>query len=419
MHYDRRGLRVTTESAAAIADLDRATRSILAHRRDAGTHLGRALASDPDLAIAHVVMGFAQMLLARGELVTTARRHAAEARRCLEARGGTAREKALTRSLELWLAGAMEASAAHLEHALRADPLDALAFKICYSVRFMLGDVSGMRRATEIARRTWSGSVPDYGFIEGCHAFALEESGELDEAERIGRLALVHEPEDAWGCHSVAHVYETRGDALGGAAWLGRRRSDFSELNNLARHLAWHEALFRLTLGDREGVLALYDREIRNERTDDYRDIANAASLLWRLERQRVGVGDRWEELADLAAARIQDSALVFARLHYLMCLRAAGRVSELAEMLACMRREARLPRTTQARVLAAVGLPLGELIADPLGMGSEPAAWPGVLRLGRIGGSRVQRAVFHMILADAVAPDTGSRAPITPAKAA
>src|SRR5438477_8343714 len=112
MQYDRRGLAVTTDSAAAVGHIDQATRSILAHRRDAGVHLGLALAVDPGLVVGHCVVGFAQMMLGRGELVVTARAEASEARCGLAARGGTAREKALVQALELWIAGAMEASAA-------------------------------------------------------------------------------------------------------------------------------------------------------------------------------------------------------------------------------------------------------------------------------------------------------------------
>jgi hypothetical protein len=49
-----------------------------------------------------------------------------------------------------------------------------------------------------------------------------------------------------------------------------------------------------LDLGRYDAVLDLYDTEIRAERTDDYRDISNATSLLMRLELDGIEVGDRW-----------------------------------------------------------------------------------------------------------------------------
>jgi hypothetical protein len=195
-------------------------------------------------------------------------------------------------------------------------------------------------------------------------------------------------------------VFETQGEAASGLAWLARRRRGFTRLNNFFRHLAWHEALFRLARGEFDAVLALYDGELRAERTDDYRDVANAASLLWRLERRGIRAGDRWEELADIAERRVQDSALVFASLHYLLSLKGAGREPVIAEMLARMRRGAGAKDDTQSRILSEVGLPLAEIVAAPERIGDEAAAIG--VRLARIGGSGAQRQVFHMVLADA-----------------
>ena len=76
-----------------------------------------------------------------------------------------------------------------------------------------------------------------------------------------------------------------------------------------------------MTLARYDAALALYDAEIRAEKTDDYRDISNAASLLSRLELEGVDVGDRWEELAVLAEKRTEDGCLAFADLHYMLAL--------------------------------------------------------------------------------------------------
>ncbi|NRB36802.1 MAG: archaeosortase/exosortase family protein, partial [Rhodobacteraceae bacterium] len=79
----------------------------------------------------------------------------------------------------------------------------------------------------------------------------------------------------------------------------------------------WHKALLLLDQGDNDAVLALYDEQVRSEKTDDYRDFSNASSLLMRLELEGVSVGDRWEELAALAETRTDDGCLIFADLHY------------------------------------------------------------------------------------------------------
>jgi hypothetical protein len=58
---------------------------------------------------------------------------------------------------------------------------------------------------------------------------------------------------------------------------------------------------------------------------DLYIDVQNAASMLFRLERQGVEVGDRWIELADKAEARIGDFPSVFTVPHWMMALAAAS----------------------------------------------------------------------------------------------
>jgi tetratricopeptide (TPR) repeat protein len=402
MHNDRRGVAVTTESAAAVSHLDEAIGSFLGHRADACVHLDRALSADPGLALGHCLYGFAKMLLGRGELVDAARRHAAKMRASLALRGGTAREERLCRALAHWLDGDMEASAATLEQALVAEPLDALSFKLAHQLRFMLGDAVGMRLAAEKVLPHWRADVPDRGFILGCHAFALEETDALAEAERAGREALEIAPLDAWGCHAVAHVFEAKCRPADGLAWLAGHERRLSGLNNFAMHLAWHAALFHLARHDSDAALDLYDRKIRAQKTDDFRDIANAASLLWRLEIEGVAVGRRWEELADIAERRIGDGSLVFAQLHYMMCLLGSGRRTAASDMLAAMRRRAGEETGTQARVLAHVGLPMAKaLFCFASGDAHRAVALAGPLRdnLRHIGGSLAQRDIFERTL--------------------
>ena len=75
--------------------------------------------------------------------------------------------------------------------------------------------------------------------------------------------------------------------------------SAWSHCNNFRFHVWWHKALLHLDRGELDTALALYDAKIRDEKTDDYRDISNATSLLVRLELEGVNVGTRWQELAD------------------------------------------------------------------------------------------------------------------------
>uniref|UniRef100_UPI0019547FED hypothetical protein n=1 Tax=Enterobacter hormaechei TaxID=158836 RepID=UPI0019547FED len=85
-------------------------------------------------------------------------------------------------------------------------PRDLLAFKLSHALRFMGGDRAGMLAASTRFERRWSAATPGFGFVLGCHAFAIEETGDYATAERLGRRAVEIEPDDAWGIHAVSHV---------------------------------------------------------------------------------------------------------------------------------------------------------------------------------------------------------------------
>jgi len=404
MHQDRRGIAVTTSSAAACRHLDAAVSSVLAHRADANGHLVAALAADASFALAHCLSGFLLLVLGRAELAPAARRALRRARASLGRRGGTAREHALAAALDAWCSGEMELAAAILEASLATHPLDAMTAKLVHALRFMLGDALGMRRSIESILPAWSEDVPGFGFMLGCHAFALEETAALAAAEAAGRRALALEPEDVWACHAVAHVFDARDEPACGLAWIRAHSGRWCAVNNFARHLVWHEALFHLARKDRTAALALYDGVIREGTKDDYRDMANAAALLLQLERHGCSVGRRWEELADIAEHGARDRLLVFARLHDLLCLVSAGRWDAAYRGFAAMDVDARSSQGSQARLLAPVGLPMAKLILA----GSE-AALPGSTaqlrnEIARLGGSRAQRRTFEQILDDAMA---------------
>ena len=106
-----------------------------------------------------------------------------------------------------------------------------------------------------------------------------------------------------------------------------------------------------LDLGQTDAVLALYDGQIRCDRTDDYRDISNAASLLCRLELDGVDVGNRWEELAALAQNRTEDGSLIFADLHYLLALIGGDRGDARTALIGRIRRDAAVADTEMIEI--------------------------------------------------------------------
>jgi tetratricopeptide (TPR) repeat protein len=334
LQFDASGATVSLSNSAALPHWDRLIDAVFRHAAAAPAHLAAALAADPDFALARAVKGLMLLSLARAELRADAARELATARRLAEAMPLAERETCYIVALSEWLKDRPGRAAAALDRAIQLDPADALAAKLSHAVRFMMGDAQGMFAAARQHRALYGEDRPWSGYILGLESFAAEERAEFDLAERLGRRALELNPADTWARHAVAHVHEMTGRPREGLEWLAAGRPHSGGLNNFAFHLSWHEALFQIELGETGRALALYDSEVRAERTDDYRDIANAASLLQRLELAGVRVGDRWDELADIAARRIEDRCLVFADLHYALALAGAGRTDALAELV-------------------------------------------------------------------------------------
>ncbi len=376
--------------------------AFLCHGRETPVLLGRLITEFPDEPMGPLTKGYMLLMLSRSELRAAAEESYAEGMRRLVLSPDT-RASYYAQGLRSWLDGQPRGAVRAMERIIDNNPLDAMAVKISHAVRFMLGDADGMRRSLARIVSIYTDTIPNAGFIRGCYAFALEETGDYIEAEKIGRRAVQLEPRDAWGRHAVAHVFEMTGRAAEGLNWLSDK-SQWEHCNNFSFHMAWHIALFQLELGRNHEALALYDAAIRAEKTDDFRDIANAASLLQRLEIAGLSVGNRWEELADLAERRIEDRQLVFADLHYILALLGAGRFGTAETMVRSMLDKA--PVGHNGKLTQDIAAPVAAgLVAFAAGRMEEALQFLEPLRdkLQPIGGSHAQRDVFQQIYLEAL----------------
>ncbi len=398
---DRYGMQHGTAAPAALSAFGAATEGVAAYRRDTLPAIERALAIAPQMAGALALKGLLLVLAGRAETLAAARALAADL-----PPQGTADELALGSALGAGVASGLLAAAAVLDAHLARRPDLLLFVKLSTMLRFMGGDAPGIRATTTRVLPAWSPAQPGFGYVLGCHAFALEEAGEYATAETAGRVAVELAPHDAWAVHAVAHVYEMTHRPDEGAAWIEARRWDWSGCNNFAYHLSWHLALFHLEQGRAGRVLELYDTEIRPDRSEDIRDFSNAVAMLWRLRQHGVDVGGRWTELAEIARRRRRETTLVFAALHRLLALLAHGDMAGAGDVAAALG-EAAGGRDEQAQVAARVGARLAAALLD------QAAPLGGLTtELCRIGGSHAQRDVFVRSLA-LLAAQRGDRAAV------
>jgi len=403
---DARGNPVTASGPLPVTLLDDTVESYLGFRKDTGERLKAAMTSEPDFVLAHCLRGYFMMLFGRRAMVSRAQRSLEAAEASARTTGATSRERAHLAALGAWIKGDFAGATGRWEAIAAEHPRDILALKLGQYGRFYSGESERMRHLLASALPAWDASVPGHGFVLGCHAFGLEETGDYVAAERVGREAVDRNPSDIWAAHAVAHVFEMTGRPREGVAWVDSLQSNWADCNNFSFHAFWHRCLFLIELGPLDRVLDLYDREVRPESTDDLLDISNAVALLWRLEEAGVDVGDRWKELADRAQGHLDDHLLVFGDVHYLMALAAAARANDAARMVESMERYAAESGETEAAVAREPGLALARAVLahrhrDYARVVEE--LLPVRDTIHRIGGSHAQRDLLDEMLIDSV----------------
>ena len=405
MQRDACGYEVSIDCAGALKRWDRTVAGFLCHSSATPQHLGDTLNLAPEFALGWAAKGLFYMLLGRAELVAVARESLKNAERAVARAGVTPRERGYLEALRHYTNGRLWRAAEVLSDIAADHPGDLLAVKIDHAIRFILGDRRGMLKQMRIAMDWLDERHPYYGYALGCKAFALEENGHYAEAEHCGRRGMELAPDDAWGLHAVAHVYDMTAQNATGVHWLEAQQTAWAHCNNFGYHVWWHLALFHLERGDYERVIELYDSRVRHEHTDDYRDIANGAAMLVRLEIEGIDVGDRWDELADLAANRVEETSVVFADLHYLLSLHGGRRDREAERMINRLAADAQRSDHDMHEVAHLAGLPTAFGLAA-FRAGNYARAFDALRAahpmLQRVGGSHAQRDVFSRLLIEA-----------------
>ena len=403
------GFELSTTDAEAAAAWDAGARSFVAWQADAIEHLNAAMTRDagfvlPALLKAWILHGAraAKFNPVVDKLLAMAEPHLADA---------SPRERVPADSLRLAHGGQLRAGAAALEMHLAVNPADVLAHRLFQFELFWCGESRWMRDVVERAAPGCDEDMPDFAQFLAVRAFSNEEAGDYATAEHTGRDSVEREPEGAWGAHAVAHTLLMQGRADEGADWMEGLCHNWGKANQIRHHNWWHLCLFLLERGEHTRVLDLIESQVRNPESplvkaqpDATIDLQNVASLLMRLELRGVDVGDRWRNIADLCAERIDDHDNPFSSAHDAMALTAVRRFELVDQLLDGMRAQGTtgsgLGDTTRA-----LGVPLVEAIAAHRRRDFDRVVdllWPVRRDLHRVGGSHAQRDIFFQILVDA-----------------
>ena len=281
--------------------------------------------------------------------------------------------------------------------ALARGTRDLAAVRLAHDVCLHVGDDRRRLRASAAAVESWSAGDPGWGFVQGQHSFALEESGRYREAERFGWLALEHDPLDLWALHALAHVYESTGDQAAAISLLRDRQATWSDQHALAVHIWWHLALRLLAAGRLDEALEIHDDQAPAATTAF--SLCDLASLLWRLELAGADAGSRWAGLADAFAARRERHTCGFLDLHAALVYARCPDHPEASAFFSGVSTAHTGTDSENADIFRSVVRPLAEAIrvgdADPARALRLLDSIGGGLH--RIGGSVVQRDLVPM----------------------
>jgi len=403
MQMDCRGLAITTSSAEAARNIDQAVKSYMDYGTTAGSGIKTALEHDPACVLALCIRGYFFLMLENKALLPRVKQTLDEIKPHLGA--ATKREQLHVKALEAWAAGDIMGACARWEEILADSPLDLLALKLHHTMTFYTGRSQVMRSVAASVLGEWSDKVPEYGCVQGMYAYALEECGAYEEAERWGRQAVERNPGDLWALHSVAHVLEMQGRSKEGVKWLDYTPEQWALKNPFKAHIWWHRALFLLAQGDNDRALDLYDKSLCSVNSEQYVDVSNQAALLKRIELSGVDIGDRWKALAEHSEKRIHDHVLPFRDAHFSLALAAGGNADAARrhiESMAAFSAQGEGWRTEATRDIV---IPLCEgMIAYEAGDYDKATDlfWPLRNEISTIGGSHAQRDLFAQIMCDA-----------------
>lgn len=418
MLHDQFDLPVATCSPEVVHGINRFTTEVLSHGQGAAVILDAAVL-DPRSALANALCAAMYLFLQTAEGTHRAAPWLERARHAAAGPGAraTERERAWVAALDAWAHGDEAlALARHLAIASRW-PRDLLNAKLAQVHQINLGDRPGMRVLADLVLPAHR----DLSYAWGLSAFALEQVGELDAAQAAGERAVAMNRDDPWAQHAVAHVFEARGAADQGLAWLAPLASRWQRCSSfMLTHQWWHLALFHLARDEPQHALALFDQHVWGVRKTYVQDQVNAVSLLARLEQHGVDVGRRWLDVAAHVRPRIFDRQNAFLDLHFVYALARAGEDVAVAKLLGGIAdHAARSASAGASAVWRDIALPAARgFVAHARGQWREAAAWLAPLggRLHRLGGSTAQQAWFEQMRRGSSAPALRNTPPLTAA---
>jgi tetratricopeptide (TPR) repeat protein len=391
---DRFDLPVTCASAAAVEDYVAAVDLLLSAWPGSEARLDRALAADPDFALAHIARARLLQLQAR---MPEARAEAARAQSLADR--VTPRERRHIEAITLSINGAAGDALTVVRAHAAEYPRDALPLSLALGVFGLLG-FSGRRDHHEAQLALLKELAPHWGedwWFLGYLGWAYIETSEVAKGTELVERSLTGNLHNAHAAHQRVHGYFESGDADKGADFIENWLTDYDRDGHLHCHLSWHLALFELARGNAERARSIYLDNIRPSvaHAAPMLVLADSSSFLWRWRFYDLGpsLDQEWAQVAAHARRHFPRASLAFADIHAALAEAGTSDAEGLQSRISGLQSLARDGR-----------LPPGEVPANlcagmaALGRGDNAEAAQileqALADLPRIGGSHAQREI-------------------------
>src|SRR3954471_1238672 len=391
-YEDRYGLTLSTSSAEAASAYREGMDLLLAAWTGAAEAFERAIAANPDFALAHIARGRIHTFYQQGDV---ARKKAALARE-LVARNGDAREKSHVETLALAIEGQLPAALSSALKHIEAHPRDAIVMSLPMGA-FGLFAFSGMadhdQARVDLCGRYAQHYGDDWWYVTN-HGWALTENNDVSKGRAMTERGFAMREANANAVHALLHAMFEDGSVEEADALVARWIPTYDRSGILHGHIRWHQALGALEHGDAARALSIYAEVLQPSVTHalPLNAVTDAASLLWRLQAYGHSVPDTlWVEADEFAQRAFPRSSIPFADVHMALFAAATRNRAALGERLGMIEKR-----------LAEGKLPAGPVVpglframsafADGDYRGCVAQIEPLLGEVVRIGGSHAQR---------------------------
>jgi Tfp pilus assembly protein PilF len=396
VHLDRYGQPLSTNSDAAASAYRDGIDSMLSAWPGAAEAFDRAIADDPDFALAHIARARVHSFYQQGE---AARKEAAAARDLVK-RNGTEREKSHVETLALAAEGQLPAALSSALKHLESWPRDAAVLSLPLGA-FGLFAFSGMADHDQARQDLCERHAPHYGedwwFLSN-YGWSMTENGQVAKGRTITERAFELRRQNAYAAHALLHAMFEDGSVSDADNFVTQWIGGYNRSGILHGHIRWHQALGALEVGDASKALSIYADVLQPSVTaaPPLNAMSDCASLLWRLEAYGHAVPKQfWQDADDYARRCFPKLSLPFVEMHMALFAAATSNHAALDERLRVIEQ-----RLADGKLLAGPVVP--NICRAMRAFASEDyAACVGLLdgvlgEVVRIGGSHAQREIIE-----------------------